>query len=118
RKGKYQRSAKSKGPRTYRTRIDPFAEVNEELFCWLQAEPQRTAKSLFVELQRRYPNQFPDVQLRTLQRRVASWRTKMIIEFNDDWLQQEAIRPTSLPTALRGSQLVNKSEPPLIFNKG
>jgi len=37
---------------------------------WLAANPERTAKSLFVELQQHYPGQFFGNQLRTLQRRV------------------------------------------------
>jgi len=53
------------------TRVDPFSDVWTEIEHWLEAQPERTAKSVFLELQQRYPGQFPHVQLPTLQRRVA-----------------------------------------------
>lgn len=53
-------------PRVHRTRVDPFAAVWEEVCGWLTAQPERTAKALFHDLQAQYPGQFPDVQLRTL----------------------------------------------------
>ena len=40
----------------------------------LQVNPGLQAKTLFGELQRRYPGRFPDGQLRTLQRQVKAWR--------------------------------------------
>lgn len=58
----------------WRTRPDPFAEVWEELRTLLEVNPGLQAKTLFQELQRRYPGQFPDGQLRTLQRKVKIWR--------------------------------------------
>jgi hypothetical protein len=85
------RPQKPRLPRTYRTRKDPFEAVNTELKAAIMAEPGRTSKSLFVELQERYPGQYRDVWLRTLQRRVHEWRAGMIIEFDDGWLQDELI---------------------------
>jgi hypothetical protein len=41
---------------------------------WLQHDPDSTAKSLMERLQHDYPGRFPDVQLRTLQRRIREWR--------------------------------------------
>ncbi len=61
-------------PRTWRTREDPFAEVWPELAELLEHEPDLQAKTLFEELQRRYPGRFSEGQLRTLQRRVKAWR--------------------------------------------
>jgi hypothetical protein len=66
-------------PRWWRTRMDPFAEVWAEIEQWLEANPTRTAKSIFTELQQRDPDRYPTAQLRTLQRRIAKWRTTMII---------------------------------------
>src|SRR3712207_835441 len=66
---KYHRSRKLKAPRTYRTRVDPFAEVWAEVEAWLTADPTRTGKGAFQELQRRYPGRYTHGQLRTLQRR-------------------------------------------------
>ncbi len=48
-----------------------------DVLCWLQQEPDTTAKVLFERLQDEYPGRFPDGQLRTLQRRVREWRTIM-----------------------------------------
>ncbi len=62
-------------PRRYRTREDPLAEVWErELVPLLEACPRLQATSLLSELQRRYPEDYPDTLLRTVQRRVAHWR--------------------------------------------
>ncbi len=59
---------------TWRTRADPFAEVWDELRVMLEADAGLEAKTIFEDLQRRYPGRFADGQLRTLQRRVKSWR--------------------------------------------
>ena len=75
---KYRRAGKlpSEGgvAHSWRTRPDPFADVWEELRTLLEVNPGLQAKTLFQELQRRYPGQFPDGQLRTLQRKVKIWR--------------------------------------------
>ena len=59
---------------SWRTRSDPFAEVWERLEHQLELNPGLEAKTLFADLQRRYPGRFDDGQLRTLQRRVKVWR--------------------------------------------
>lgn len=64
-------------PRHWRTRKDPFEEVWLDVLRWLQKEPDATAKVLFDRLQRERPDQFPDGQLRTLQRRIKEWRHVM-----------------------------------------
>jgi hypothetical protein len=68
---------KPSSPRTWRTRNDPFEEVWPEILVWLQHDPDSTAKSLMERLQQKYPGRFPDVQLRTLQRRIREWRHVM-----------------------------------------
>jgi hypothetical protein len=60
--------------RDWRTRPDPFAEVWPELHEQLTLNPGLEAKTLFAELQRRFPGRFADGQLRTLQRKVKQWR--------------------------------------------
>jgi hypothetical protein len=60
--------------RDWLTRNDPFAAVWPELQEQLQLNPGLEAKTLFADLQRRYPGQFADGQLRTLQRRCREWR--------------------------------------------
>ena len=75
---KYLRSGQvpSELPRIprWRTRPDPFAEVWEEVQQLLEVSPGLEAKTVFEHLQRCYPGQFADGQLRTLQRRVKVWR--------------------------------------------
>jgi len=61
-------------PHTWRTREDPFQDVWLELVEQLRLNPGLQAKTLFDDLQRRYPGRFPDVQLRCLQRRIKQWR--------------------------------------------
>jgi hypothetical protein len=63
----------SGGPRTWRTREDPFQEVWPELCERLQLYPGLQAKTLFCDLQRRFPGRYPDGQLRTLQRKIKAW---------------------------------------------
>lgn len=88
-------------PRWWRSRVDPFAEVWTQVEQWLEADPSRTAKSIFVELQHRFPDRYPDVQLRTLQRRIAAWRAMVITTFDDQWLQEELLADVQLPRPLR-----------------
>jgi len=90
-KRKFRRTEKSRGPRTYRTRPDPFAGEWEAVLALLAADPERTAKSLFYEVQARNPALHPRGQLRTLQRRVAAWHAQVILEFNDAWLEKDAL---------------------------
>jgi len=75
---KYARSGKlpsdMRKEHTWRTREDPFARVWEEVRMKLAINPGLEAKTLFDYLQRKYPGEFSDGQLRTLQRRVKTWR--------------------------------------------
>ena len=59
---------------SWRTRADPFEETWGELREMLAAHPGLEAKTLFEDLQNRFPGRFPDGQLRTLQRRIKRWR--------------------------------------------
>jgi hypothetical protein len=61
-------------PRTWQTREDPFQEVWPELRDRLALNPGLQAKTLFEDLQRRFPGRFADGQLRTLQRKIKAWR--------------------------------------------
>jgi hypothetical protein len=58
----------------WRTRSDPFEDVWAEVRAHLDREPRLEARTLFDALQLQYPGKFPDGQLRTLQRRVKTWR--------------------------------------------
>jgi len=60
--------------RDWRSTEDPLADVWEtELEPMLKAAPQLQPKTLFEELQERYPGKYVKV-LRTLQRRVRAWK--------------------------------------------
>ena len=75
---KYRRLGKLpsevKPEHTWRTRHDPFTGVWAEVHSRLEVNPGLQAKTLFEDLQRRYPGRFADGQLRTLQRRLKAWR--------------------------------------------
>jgi hypothetical protein len=63
-----------KPPRHWRTRSDPFEATWPRVVTWLESEPDRTAKELFERLRGECPDDFAAGQLRTLQRRVMTWR--------------------------------------------
>jgi hypothetical protein len=75
---KYRRSGKlpneCRTEHTWRTRPDPFDTVWEEIEKRIQVNPGLQAKTLFEDLQRRFPGDFQDGQLRTLQRRIKHWK--------------------------------------------
>ncbi|MBD0328230.1 MAG: IS21 family transposase, partial [Pyrinomonadaceae bacterium] len=75
---KYLRTGKlpseAKRERTWRTRKDPFGRVWNEIQEQLASSPGLEAKTIFEALQRKYPGDFADGQLRTLQRHIKRWR--------------------------------------------
>lgn len=75
---KYRKAKKlpseMKKPHTWQKRDDPFEEVWPWCKEQLDINPSIYAKTLFDELQRRYPGKFQNGQLRTLQRRAKAWR--------------------------------------------
>lgn len=62
----------------WRTRKDPFAEVWPVLLGWLEETPDMEAKQMLKWLQASGYGEFPDGQLRTLQRRVQLWRMRIV----------------------------------------
>jgi hypothetical protein len=62
--------------REWRTREDPFVEHWPEVEALLTATPALEAKTLFELLVERYPGRYESGQLRTLQRRVRTWRAE------------------------------------------
>ncbi len=105
---KYRRT-KPQVVRTWRTRADPFASIWDEVRQRLEAAPERTAKAIFQELRQQYPGQYPDGQLRTLQRRVKQWRAQAILRFDQRWLEDELLPAQLLPAALT-AQTVETAE--------
>jgi hypothetical protein len=64
--------------RWWRSRKDPFAEVWPVLLSWLEERPDMEAKGMLRKLQASGYGEFPDGQLRTLQRRVRVWRMRIV----------------------------------------
>jgi hypothetical protein len=62
----------------WRSRPDPFAAVWPVLLGWLEEKPDMEAKAMLQRLQASGFGQFPDGQLRTLQRRVRVWRKQIV----------------------------------------
>jgi len=81
-----RRTRKPRVPHTWRTRIDPFGDVWGQMRILLDIDPSRTAKQLFQDLQARYPGRFADGQLRTLQRRVKTWRRENL--YSEEAIQE------------------------------
>lgn len=63
-----------KKPRQYRTRPDPFDKDWPQIEPMLELAPTLEAKALFDWLCEQQPGRYQEGQLRTLQRRVATWR--------------------------------------------
>ena len=101
-KRKYRRTKKTRVPHTWRTVPDPFEDVWSEAVEWLEAEPERTAKSIFEDLQEKYPGKFKDGQLRTMQRHVKAWRSKAILTFDYKWLNDELLGEGKFKTKFQG----------------
>lgn len=60
--------------RYWKTREDPFESVWLEVLDLLENNPGLESKTIFEWLQRCYPDDFQDGQLRTLQRKIKYWR--------------------------------------------
>ena len=54
---------------------------------------------------------FTDMQLRTLQRRIARWRATVIMTFDDGWLADEVLLDVAVPRSLRAVPLLPEQEP-------
>lgn len=66
--------SENKKPRIWRTRGCPFEGYWGEITAYLVTNPGLEAKTIFNELQRRYPGTWSNGQLRTLQRRVKIYK--------------------------------------------
>ena len=54
----------------------PLIQAAPHLRKWFEAEPWRNGSELLARLQTEYPGAYPDKLLRTLQRRLKSWRSE------------------------------------------
>jgi hypothetical protein len=88
---------------TWRTRPDPFILVWEQVEAQLAENPQLCAKEILCALQRAYPGQFQDGQVRTLQRRIKQWRAPCSVPCAA--VIQPPIRSTTGEASAQESQL-------------
>jgi hypothetical protein len=67
-----------RGPRIYRTRLDPLVDLWPLTVSWLEQTPELDAKALFEHLLGEHPEWIAGAggSLRTFQRRVQEWRVK------------------------------------------
>jgi hypothetical protein len=77
-----------------RTHKDPFEGEWEQIFSWLQANPERSSSDIFRELQRLSPGRYQPLQIRTLQRGMRKIRAYLLETVKDGW-QEEVIRGPS-----------------------
>ena len=73
-----------------RTHKDPFAGEWEQIFSWLQANPERSSGDIFRELQRCSPGRYQPLQIRTLQRGMRKIRAYLLDIVEEQW-QAEVI---------------------------
>ena len=69
--------SQTKTPRDWRTRPDPFTEIwDSDVVPLLKADEtgRLEAKTIIEVLSERYPGQYGEAQLRTMQRRMREWR--------------------------------------------
>ena len=66
----------ARAPRVHQTRKDPFEGLWSEAESMLELDPGPQAKTVFEELERQHPGELKEGQLRTIQRRMQTWRTQ------------------------------------------
>ena len=95
---RYRRTKPEKHPRDWRTRADPFKNVWNEVCQQLQLNPALTAREIIEELMKTNSAQFNLSHIRTMQRRIAKWKTK----------QMEIIQEISYETIKHNNDAANK----------
>ena len=81
-------------PKRGRRRPDPLAAVSEQLRAWFDEEPWRTSRELLDKLQSEHPDRYPDGLLRTVQRRLKTWRSEHALSLVFEGLGTRAIART------------------------
>jgi len=109
-KRKYRKTDRTRIPHWWRTRPDPFEHVNDQIRASLEQNPEQTPKTILHDIQQRYPGEYTDGQLRTLQRRVKSWRAQALITFDDEWVHSDQLSELYLPQRLQGKTLAYTSD--------
>lgn len=100
--------SQSKKSRRWRTRRDPFEERWSELESMLAVAPELNAKTLWEYLEEKYPGEFEEGQLRTLQRKVKKWRGSHGPE-KEVFIEQEHVAGEAMQTdftVLKGHKIL------------
>ena len=81
---KYKSTKKSTGTkiRLYKTRKNPFEEVENEIILRLELNPEITANEILESLIKMDSSKYKMNQIRTLQRQVANWRQQQWHKIN------------------------------------
>jgi hypothetical protein len=82
-----------------RTHKDPFEGEWEQIFSWLQANPERSSGDIFRELQCRSPGRYQPLQIRTLQRDMRKIRAYLLQTFGEQWQEEVIHGPSPTPTS-------------------
>ena len=95
-----------------RTHKDPFEGEWEQIFSWLQVNPERSSGDIFRELQRRSPGRYQPLQIRTLQRGMRNIRASLLETRVEQW-QEEVIHGPSPPPVSPAATPIRSSWPPI-----
>lgn len=75
-----KRAYKKRAKDNRRTRKDPLEGAQEAARHFFDEDPTVTGANLLKRLQEKFPNQFSNAQLKTIQRRLAGWRRQHLAE--------------------------------------
>lgn len=100
-----------------RTHKDPFEGEWEQIFSWLQANPERSSGDIFRELQCRSPGRYQPLQIRTLQRGMRKIRAHLLETRQEQW-QAEVIRGPALTAIAPTERAPRSSWSPVKQNLG
>jgi hypothetical protein len=84
------------------THKDPFEGDWEQIFSWLQANPERSSGDIFRELQRRSPGRYQPLQIRTLQRGMRKIRASLLETREEQWQAEVICGPSPAPVSAEG----------------
>src|SRR5437868_2700752 len=69
-----QLPSQMKEPHGWRTRANPFTEDWPWVISQLERDPAIQATTLFALMSARHPDRYQPIQVRTLQRHIATWK--------------------------------------------
>ena len=96
-----------------RTHKDPFEGEWEQIFTWLQTNPERSSGDIFRELQRRTPGRYQPLQIRTLQRGMRKIRAYLLETSEEQW-QDEVIHSRSFLSISTAARPIGSDAIPIV----